>query len=77
MCSVAVRVVVVVVVVVGKMVVVAYIGTYLFSIFVTLTCIFCLIIAPLYWGVDDVLQSLSDLFDFIFLVYIFSFSSNW
>ena len=53
MCSVAVRVVVVVVV--GKMVVIAYIGTYLFSIFVALTCIFCFIIAPLYWGVDDVL----------------------
>ena len=44
-----------VVVVVGKMVVVADIGTYLVSIFVTLTCIIFFIIAPLYWGVNDVL----------------------
>ena len=44
-----------VVVVVGKMVVVADVGTYLVSIFVTLTCIIFFIIAPLYWGVNDVL----------------------
>ena len=50
---VAVRVVVAVMV--GNVVVVTDIGTYLVSIFVTLTCIICFIIAPLYWGVNDVL----------------------
>ena len=44
-----------VVVVVGKMVVVADIGTYLVSTFVTIVCIIIFIIAPLYWGVNDVL----------------------
>ena len=42
-------------VVVGNVVVVADIGTYLVSIFVTLTCIIFFIIAPLYWGVNYVL----------------------
>ena len=46
-----------VVVVVGNVIVVADIGAYLVSIFVTLTCIIFFIIAPLYWGggVNDVL----------------------
>ena len=43
------------VMVVGNVVVVADIGTYLVSIFGTLTCIIFFIIAPLYWGVNDVL----------------------
>ena len=41
---------------VGKMVVIADIGIYLVSIFVTLTCIIVShYMAPLYWGVNDVL----------------------
>ena len=43
-----------VVVVVGNVVVVADTGTYLVSIFVTLTCIIFLVVAPLHWSVNDV-----------------------
>ena len=43
-----------VVVVVRNVIVVTDIVTYLVSIFVTLTCVIFLVVAPLYWGVNDV-----------------------
>ena len=40
--------------------VVTDIGTYLVSIFVRIICFILLTIAPLYWGVNDVIVSCDD-----------------